>query len=160
MKIVSNIDKAIIVMRDAAQWMIDNDKKVTKWWSLDNLNKEFLFQYAKPEEFYVGMVGDKPAVAAILQIEQNAQDWKDISDKPALYVHWLCVTRDFASKGASKQMIDFAENLARKDGINFLRADTDADNPQLRKVYKKLGFSLVTILEEDYRNTAFYQKEI
>ena len=57
-------------------------------------------------------------------------------------------------------MIDFAEKKARENNINLLRVDTNASETKLRKIYEKLGFRLVAVEQEDYRQTAFYQKKI
>jgi GNAT superfamily N-acetyltransferase len=163
MKIVNDVDKSILVMQDASRWMSSNKVPVTKWWELENLNKEFLLKYAKPEEFYVGMIGETPAVAAILQCSQEAQDWKTIDgDNPrsALYVHWLAVSPDYKGKALTARMIEFASRLAKENGVNLLRADTDASSKKLGKVYERLGFKLAGTKKEDYRETAFYQKEV
>lgn len=163
MKFVNDIDEAISVMHEASKWMSNNKIPVSKWWKLENLNKEFLLKYAKPEEFYVGMIGEAPAVAAIFQCSQEAQDWGTIdkdSPKPALYVHWLAVSPNYKGKGLTAKMVEFATELAKEKGVNFLRADTDASSTKLRKVYEKLGFKLVGTEKEDYRETAFYQREL
>lgn len=156
------MDQSISVMRHAAQWMLESGKEVTKWWDLKNLHKDFLLEHAKEDEFYVGLIDDKPVVTAVLQIEQNAQDWSKVNTpkEPALYIHWLAVRRDFAGKDLPKAMVDFAEELAKKKKIKFLRADTDAKNPKLRKVYEDLGFNLVGTIDEGYRETAFFQKVV
>ena len=124
---------------------------------------KFLFQYARPEEFYVGLVNNKPAVAAILQADQKAQDWKGIdkgAPQLALYIHWLCVHRQFADMELPKIMIDFATRLAKERNIELLRVDTNAKEMKLRKIYENLGFRLVGVEQGDYRKTAFYQKKI
>jgi len=163
MEVVNDVDKAILVMRDAGKWMVNSGIEVSKWWDLRNLNKEFLFQYAKAEEFYVCLANHEPAAAAILQFAQNAQDWKKIDkDKkiPALYIHWICVMRKFAGKNFTKSMIDFASEMALKKKIKYLRVDTNADEIKLRTLYEELGFKLRKIIKEDYRSTAFYEKEV
>lgn len=81
-------------MRNAGRWLKKTGKKPSKWWQLQNLNRKFLLQYAKPKEFYVVLIDNKPAAAAILQINQRAQDWQGVDknqSQPALYIHWLCV---------------------------------------------------------------------
>lgn len=161
LKIVQNVDQAISVMRDAGRWLFESGKNPSKWWILENLNRKFLFQYAKPQEFYAALVNRKPAAAAVLQINQNAQDWKAVDrDKPqsALYIHWLCVHRRFAGIGLPGVIVYFAEKLARKNNVALLRADTNAEEMKLRKIYEDLGFKLVAIEQENYRRTAFYQK--
>jgi len=160
---IQDVDKTIEVLRSAGKWLLDSGKKPSKWWQLDNLNKEFLFQYAKPEEFYVGLVDNRPAVAAILQQEQKAQNWQDVDrGKPqlAIYIHWLCVDRHFAGKSLTHDLINFAAELAEQKGISLLRADTNAAESKLRKIYEDMGFELVAIKREDYRDTALYQKKV
>ena len=150
-------------MRSAGKWLEESGKNPSKWWKLENLNPEFLLKYAKPQEFFVALVNEKPAAAAVLQLNQNSQDWKRIDkdqEKKALYIHWLCVEREFKGKNLPKVMIDFAEKKARENNINLLRVDTNASETKLRKIYEKLGFRLVAVEQEDYRQTAFYQKKI
>ncbi|MCX6823156.1 MAG: GNAT family N-acetyltransferase [candidate division SR1 bacterium] len=158
-----DVDKTIAVFQNAGKWLLESNKNPSKWWQLQNLNKQYLFQYAKPEEFYVGLVEGMPAVAAILQKEQKAQDWDGVDKKKpplALYIHWLAVNRKFAGKGLTYEMVNFAESLAEKEDIPCLRIDTDASESKLRKIYENLGFELVTVKEEDYRDSALYQKNI
>lgn len=162
-KIIQDVDFALSVMRSASKWMSINGKIVSNWWKLENLNKNFLLQYAKEEEFYVGLIDNNLVVAAILQTSQNAQDWKNIDkdkSKTALYVHWLCIYHRFSGNNLPKVMIDFAEQLAKDKNINLLRCDTNAEELKLREIYEQLGFKLIDIEQEDYRQTAFYEKEI
>ena len=70
------------------------------------------------------------------------------------------VERQYASTGMPKLLVDFAEQKAIENNIDFLRADTNAQIMKLRNVYENIGFSLVSIEQEDYRQTAFYQKSV
>ena len=161
--IIQDMNLAISIMRNAGRWLEESGKNPSKWWQLQNLNPEFLLKYAKPQEFFVAMVNKKPAAAAILQLSQNSQDWQSIDkndSQKALYIHWLCVEREFAGKNLPKVMIDFAEKKAKENNINLLRVDTNASEMKLREIYENLGFSLVSVEQEDYRQTAFYQKKI
>ncbi|MBU1326846.1 GNAT family N-acetyltransferase [Patescibacteria group bacterium] len=162
-EIHQDINKAILIVRDAGRWLKESGKNPSKWWLLKNLNKKFLLKYAKPEEFYVALVDNKPAAAAVLQFSQKAQDWKSIDKdklKSVLYIHWLCVHRKFAGKGFPKIMVDFAEKLAKEKNVKLLRADTNAKEMKLRKIYEDLGFNFVGVEQENYRHTAFFQKKI
>ena len=162
-KFVQDVELAISVMRNAGEWLLESGKNPSKWWQPQNMNREFLLQHANPEEFYAGLVDRKPAVAAIFQFDQRNQDWTSVDKnqpQKALYIHWLCVYRGFAGKGLPKIMIDFAVKKALENNIKLLRADTNANMMKLRKIYKELGFTLVGIEKEDYRQTAFYQKKI
>jgi hypothetical protein len=118
-------------MRDAGEWLEKSGKNPSKWWQLDNLNNKFLLQYAKPEEFYVS----------------------------SLHPLALCVYR-IAGQGLPQLMVDFVAQKAKEQGVSLLRADTNASENKLRKVYQDLGFKLVKILDEDYRKTAFYERDL
>jgi len=162
-EIVQDMEKAISIMYNAGKWLEESGKNPSKWWKPENLNSDFLLQYAKPNEFYVVLVNGNNAAAAILQYSQNSQDWECIDKNnpvSAVYIHWLCVGRQYSGKGLPKVVIDFAEQQAINNGVGFLRADTNAREMKLRKIYEKLGFDLISIEQEDYRQTAFYQKTV
>ncbi len=161
--IIRDMDRAIGVMQEAGKWIVDSGKKSTKWWKPENLNKEFLLRYLRPDEFYVVLVDGVPAAAAGLQIARNSQDWKTVDGdnaQPALYIHWLCVSRAFAGKGIPQILMDFAATLAKKQTIGLVRVDTDADEGKLRAMYESFGFALQKVQKEEYRRSALYQKQI
>lgn len=161
--IIQDMDKAIAVMQSAGKWMKERGKDPSKWWQLENLNQDFLLRHAKENEFYVGLVGGVPAVAAVLMLLDSNEEWGSVdADRPqrALYIHWLCVDRQFAGQGLPKLMVDFSERLAKKNGISLLRLDANADKEKLQDIYEDLGFRLVGTKQEDSRKTAFYQKII
>ncbi len=160
-KIIQNIDQAIEVMQDAGKWMEENDMNPSKWWKSETLNKEVMLQYANKDEFYVGIVDEKPAVAAILQFEQTAQDWSSVDNgnpPEALYIHWLSVARKFKGMNLAKFMIDFAEDFAKKNKVKLLRVDTNAEELKLKNLYEKFGFKPVGVEKKEHQETAFYQK--
>lgn len=162
-KIIQNADQAIAMMHKVGSWMQDTGMKPSKWWQPKNLNKDFLFKYAKPSEFYVVTMDDKPAAAVVLQTSENSQSWLSVDkDKTqnALYIHWLCVDQPFAGTGLPKKIIDFAKALTKSNNTRLLRVDTNAEEIKLRKIYEDLEFKLVAVEKEDYRKTAFYQMEL
>jgi ribosomal protein L19 len=58
--------------------------------------------------------------------------WLEIPKENSLYIHKLAVKRVIAGKGVSKELINFAQNLSLKNGINLLRLDC---NLQRNKLY-------------------------
>jgi GNAT superfamily N-acetyltransferase len=162
-EVVQDVDKAIAVMRDAAEWLEASGKNPSKWWQPSNMTRAFLLQHAEPSEFYAVLVDGQPAAAAILQDNQRNQSWESVDGKtspPALYIHWLCVARRFAGKGLPKLIIGFAERQAAAKGLQYVRVDANAGETRLRKIYEDLGFKLAAVVKEDYRQTAFYQKKV
>lgn len=163
MEIIQDTEKAISVMHEVSVWMQKSGMNPSIWWKPENMNRSFLLQHAEPNEFFVALVNNKPAASVILQDSERNQSWKSVdgdNPKKALYIHWLCVARDFANQGFSKTMIDFAAGEASKRGVKLLRLDTDADEEKLRKLYEGLGFHLMGIEGGQKRRVAFYQKNI
>ncbi|HVT01365.1 MAG TPA: GNAT family N-acetyltransferase [Patescibacteria group bacterium] len=163
LKFINNPDVVISIMKQAGEWMENTNKHPSKWWKPENMNEHFLMQYAEPGDLFVGMAGDEPAISAILQFDERNQSWESVDGnepKKALYVHWLCVNRNYAGKGYPEKMINFATKIAREKKIKYLRVDTTFSKKKLRKIYEDLGFSLAGTLKESYRTTAFYQKEL
>jgi ribosomal protein S18 acetylase RimI-like enzyme len=163
MKVVNNVDQAITVIHSAGQWLQESGKNPSRWWQPQNLNRKFLLKYAEPEDFYVVLVNQKPAAAAILQLSQRNQDWGSVDkglSPQAVYIHWLSVARQFAGRGLPKVIVDFAQVFAKSKNIEFLRLDTNADEVKLRKVYEDLGFKLMGIEQETNQKTAFYQMKV
>lgn len=162
MEIVQDMDRAILVMYEVGMWMKESGMNPSKWWDPQNMNRDFLLRHTEPNEFYVALVNNKPVASVILQETERNQSWKSVdreNPQKALYIHWLCVSRDFAGQGFSKTMVDFAAQEAEKRGFKLLRLDTNADKESLCKLYEGLGFRIMGT-EKDIRTTAFYQKVI
>jgi len=163
MNIVNDTDRAIMLMYEVSLWMKENDLDHSKWWKPTNMNQIFMFKHAEPNEFFVVIKDGETAASVILQNNERNQSWKFIdknNPKPALYIHWLTVNREFAGQGFSKILIEFASKEALKKNLKLLRLDTDADQPKLMNVYKNLGFELMGIGQEGDHKTAYYQKSV
>jgi len=162
-KITKNVDKSIEIMHSVGFWMQKSGLNPSDWWKPENMNKKFMLKHTEPDEYYVTIVDEKPAASMVLQETERNQSWKSVDgEKPkkALYVHWLCVHRDFAGQGYPKIMIDFAKDEARKRGFSLLRLDTSADEKKLCSIYEGLGFKLMGIEDEGEHKTAFYQEKV
>jgi len=162
-KIIKNVNRSIEVMHSVGLWMKKSGLKLPDWWKPENMNKEFLFKYTEPDEYYVAMVGDKPAASMVLQETERNQSWKSVDGnkaKKAFYVHWLCVHRDFAGQGLPKRMVSFAKDEAKRRGFSLLRLDTIADVKKLCSIYEDLGFKLMGTEDEDKHKMAFFEKEV
>lgn len=150
-------------MYDVAVWRVNNGIDPGDWWKPENMNRNFMLKHSEPNEYFVAVIGSKPVASEILEDNERNHSWRFIDgDKPkkALYIHWLCVARDFAGKGYSKVMVDFAEQEARKRNLTLLRLDTDAEEKKLCKLYEDVGFHLMGIEGEGDHGAAYYQKEL
>lgn len=57
-----------------------------------------------------------------------------------LYIHRLAVHPKFQGKGFAQQLMNFAEDFARKNKYNSLRLDTFSQNKRNQKFYKNRGY--------------------
>lgn len=163
MKILQDKDKAISVLYEVGKWLEKSGKQPSKWWQPQNMNWRFLSKYTEPNEFYVAVMRGIPAASMVLQDNQRNQSWESIDkDKKqnAIYVHWLCVSRQFAGTNLSQKLIEVATEFAKEKGFSRLRLDTNAKEKKLMSVYKRLGFHLKGIEQEEDRQTAFYEKKV
>lgn len=154
---------AIEVIKHVGTWMLEAGLHPSEWWLPENMNSDFLGEYAQPDEFFVVTMDGEPAASAIIQTEQNAQDWSSVDGvdtPPALYVHWVAVARKFAGQGLPRILIDFAEEQARLKDRPVIRLDTNADEPKLRALYESLGFTSVGIIDEGDERTVLYEKPV
>lgn len=160
LQIIQDLDKSIEVMHNVGVWMKKTGLNPSIWWEPENMNRQFLLKHTEPEEFYVAVEKGKPAASMVLQETERNQSWKYVDGAhplKSLYLHWLAVHRNFAGRGFSRVMVEFATKEARRRGHKRLRLDTNADEEKLCKLYESLGFKLMGIEQEKDRKTAYFQ---
>ncbi|MDE6589940.1 MAG: GNAT family N-acetyltransferase [Oscillospiraceae bacterium] len=158
MEIYSNqIDEAIKIMKEVAVW---GRNKGFRIWRDEWLTKEELITIdAQPENFYIGKM-DGVAVCAFILQWRDSEYWADAKNE-AVYLHKLCVRREFAGKNMTRFIIEAIKQLCKKEGIRYIRLDTALDEKIVRKIYLKLGFKIVDIIDyPNGRSMALYELEV
>jgi ribosomal protein S18 acetylase RimI-like enzyme len=94
-----------------------------------------------------GLVMDDQIVAAVvLDTKQSsiyaAVQWRDVRGEPAC-IHRLAVRPEYQGKGLGKQLLQFAEGLARKQGNTSIRLDVYTGNPGAVNMYSRAGYQQV-----------------
>lgn len=156
--IYNQSEEAISVMREVARWGREQGFRVwlDEWLTLE----ELVTDEAKPENFCVGEIDGKIACAFILQRSDSGY-WKDSSVVPAVYLHKLCVKREFAHRNMTKLVVEEIKDECRKKGIKYIRLDTGLDEKVVRKIYLNAGFKIVDIIDYDNgRSVALYEMEV
>lgn len=75
-----------------------------------------------------------------LQLPEYANiPWKVEANK-VLVIHTLCVSPRFKGKGKAKELVHFAEKLAKDLGYEAIRLDTYEGNFPANNMYPKLGY--------------------
>lgn len=154
----NQIDEAISVMREVAEWGRSRGFRVwpDEWLTME----ELVTAEAQPENFYIGKSGGKTACAFILQWN-DSEYWPHADRNDAVYLHKLCVRREFAGKNISKSVVDAIKGLCKKRGLKYIRLDTALDEKVIRKIYLNMGFKIVNITDyQNGRSTALYELEV
>ena len=156
--VYNQLDAAIAVMREVAQW--GREKGFRVWLDEWLTPEELLTDEVKPENFYIGTVDGKTACAFILQ-RRDSEYWKDSSEVQAVYLHKLCVKREYAHRNMSRLVVEAIKEECRKNGIKYIRLDTGLDEKVVRKIYLNAGFKIVDIIDYDNgRSVALYEMEV
>jgi GNAT superfamily N-acetyltransferase len=155
-KQANNTDIPVIenILLSIVDWM---EKNGLPQWGLENVKWENLSKYFEIGNFYIAYDNSHP-VACMALIDYDPNIWNDIPKGESLFIHKLAVMRDYAGKGFSKELIDFAKLKARSMGIKTLRLDSRADRPKVRAVYENQDF--ICVAEKaifGIHKTAFYE---
>jgi len=90
---------------------------------------------------------ERRAVAAICLNEVQPDEYRDVAWRcrrgRVLVVHRLCVHPDWQAHGLARQLMDFAEQLARDRGYACVRLDAYTGNPRAMAIYERRGYVAV-----------------
>lgn len=155
--VYNRVEEAISVMKEVAQWGREQGFRV--WLDEWLTSEELITEEAKPEDFCVGKVDGKTACAFISQ-KHDSEYWKDSTSAQAVYIHKLCVKREYAHRNMTKSVVEAIKEECRNNGIRYIRLDTGLDEKAVRKIYLKIGFKIVDIIDYDNgRSVALYEME-
>ncbi len=79
-------------------------------------------------------------ITSIKDPEYESVDWLT-PDHKNLYIHRLAVHPDYQGMGFARQLMDYAEQLARTREINSIRLDTFSQNSRNQKFYEQRGYT-------------------
>ncbi|MBS1493456.1 MAG: GNAT family N-acetyltransferase [Bacteroidetes bacterium] len=71
--------------------------------------------------------------------EYKGIDWKG-PDENVIVIHRLAVNPEFQAKGIARLLMDFAEDLARKENYSAIRLDSYSQNKRALKFYENRGY--------------------
>ena len=132
------ISESLLIMREAAQWLIDIGQPM---WSLDELDASVLKN--EPNDFIVLHESDGTSVATCLLSFSDSFFWPDIPANSSGFIHKLAIKREYADKGYATLLVKYAAGLCRERGIYELRLDCDPHRKGLCAFYENAGFRLV-----------------
>ena len=126
------------ILADAVRWMDENG---LHRWEMRNVTWAALSRYDQAHDFYIACEGVTPA-ACMAVVDDDSSFWPDIPKGESLFLHKVAVKRAFAGRGISKQLIDFAKEIACTRGIRAIRLDCHQDRNKVRALYERKAFAV------------------
>ncbi len=147
---------ALLKSRNIDQWQHQNPSRTT---FIRDIESGEFFVYEKSGQI-VGMIAIKSGIErTYLTIYDGA--WGD--DLPYQTIHRLAVKKDYLGTSIAKEMLDYAELIAKQRNTPYIRIDTYFTNMNAIRLFKNQGYILRgwIILEPgegDLRRLAFDKK--
>jgi GNAT superfamily N-acetyltransferase len=106
--------------------------------------------------FFIADVDNDPAGVLRFQLEDRLF-WPDLTQDDSAFIHRLVVRRRYKGLGVSTALMEWAVSRARTMGKRYLRLDTDASRPKLRRLYEGFGFEFHSFRQVGAYYVARYQ---
>ena len=151
------VDEAISIMQKVSVW---GEEKGFRIWPKEWLTKENLLTDDVLEENFGVAVSNGKNVGAFILQEQDGEYWPGAPGGEAVYLHKLCVCREFSHQNMARKIVEVIAEQCRESKIPYIRLDTALDEKKVRKIYLEMGFRIVDIIDYDNgRSMALYEYE-
>lgn len=111
-------------------------------WTADYPNEEVFRSDIARNHLWVAELAGQVAGVAALTTDQDPEyadaDWDTAED--ALVTHRLAVDPAAQGRGVALALMQQAEAEARRQGLRFLRVDTNSENAATQRLFPKLGY--------------------
>jgi len=126
---------------------------------------EFLRASIERGELWLGEEDGKTVAAMVLNHDCNEGyamvAWPhEAPPEEILLIHALCVHPDFGGRGYGGELVRFAQELARTEGMKLMRLDVLRGNLPAEKLYPACGFQLVDTVTLFYEDTGWTEFEM
>lgn len=106
--------------------------------------KDFLKDIQNGDLFVIEREGKLVGFVCINKVEPveyNGLNWSLNDD--AMVVHRMAVNPAYRKNGIGTELMKFADKLALKNNINYLKTDTYSLNSKMNRLFEKCGYKLV-----------------
>lgn len=126
---------------------------------------EFLRDSIRAGELYITVEEDRIIGSMVLNHACNESyagcQWPtEARPEEVTVVHALAVLPACGRRGIGRQMMEFAINMARKNGQKAVRLDVLPENFPAKGLYESLGFTYLHTLKMYYENTGWVAFEL
>jgi len=137
---ISDILHILTIIKACTKYMENND---IYQWNEHYPSKEAFEKDIDRGELYIlkdkGHLVGTIVISTFMDEEYRPVNWLTPNDN-SVYIHRLAVHPDFQGKGFAQQMMDYAENQAKKRGFVSVRLDTFSQNKRNQKFYEARGY--------------------
>jgi GNAT superfamily N-acetyltransferase len=142
------------ILEEARHWIAS--KGIKQW--REPFSTTWVEQKIADQEFYCARC-DGRLVAVLRLLQADSAFWPNAAPD-ALYVHSLCVQRDYAGHGIGLFCLRWAEAQAKALNKNYLRLDCVAENDNLCAYYRQAGFQSCGLRQIGACNVMLFQKTV
>ena len=152
MKIIKEIKKEMKVENNP-QWNEEDDYP----------SKEKILTDVENKDLYV--YEDNNEIKGFIAITKDNGEYDELlktTNEEAFILHRLAIRKENRKEGLASILFKYAEELAEKEKIKLLKADTEAHNIKMNNLFTKLGYIKKGEFEyEDYPgHYIYYEKEL
>jgi len=140
MKMVNDVNRALLIMNQTAAWCKRKNIPMMPSWSPKNLTREGIARTlgAKNNEFFVFELDGRDIGACILAVRDLAGSWKKYGYQGKhYYVNKLAMADEFHGGDYSKKILDALKAKAVVDGVKSIRCEANA---AIAPIYINNGF--------------------
>jgi hypothetical protein len=162
---VRDLQAVVDLVEEAARWL--RGKGTDQWavpWPSKEARDERIRTSLASGSTWILRSGSTPVATITCLREGLERLWMpEEREIPALYVHRLVVSRQFAHQQIGARLIRWAEARARRGyGARFTRVDVWTTNDALHQYYKGIGFEPIRYADDwdEYPSCALFQRRI
>lgn len=93
-------------------------------------------------------------VNKIEPIEYNGLKWS--STKDCMVIHRMAVAPECRRKGVGRELMTFAEELAQKRTLDYLKIDTNSVNEKMKALFNKCAYKYIGSISFLGKESPFY----
>jgi GNAT superfamily N-acetyltransferase len=141
------------VLQEASDWLARDGRPL---WSAADISLERILRDTTAGLFHVARAGE--VMVGVMKFElEDAYFWPEVQVGTSAFIHKLAIRRAWAKKGASTELLSFAQARAQQIGRSYLRLDCVADRQGLRNLYENFGFVLHSVVQKGAASIARYE---
>lgn len=137
-----DIEQILNIVKETIE---DLQKEGNYQWGDDYPTKEYFLEDIKNASLYIFERNNEVAGFICLN-KQEDEAYKKLNwqkQGEAIVIHRFAVKRSYQNQRIGSKLLEFAENLARNKGINYLKVDTNSKNKKMNAFFQKHGFKFV-----------------